>query len=152
MESLITMALSLNNSTRGYERRLQETLSQAIFFEFLAQAGFEDDESEPLPLPLLRARQHIHSSYAGPCSLDVLAKIAGVTGQHLIHLFRKHLGITPIEYLWDTRVDHGLRMLKETGLSVAEIAFRSGFQYPFHFSKVAKRHLSISPREYRKSA
>jgi len=59
--------------------------------------------------------------------------------------------VYPIKYLWDTRVDHGLRMLKETGYSVAEIAFRSGFQDPYHFSKVVKKHLGTSPREYRQT-
>lgn len=152
MESLATMALSLNDPTRGYERRLQHALAQAIFFEFLTQAGFVDDESEPLPVSVLRVREHIQSSFAAPCNLDALAKIAGVTGPHLIHLFRKHLGVTPIDYLWKTRIDHGTRLLKETGLSISEIAFRSGFQDPYHFSKVVKKQLGISPREYRKAA
>jgi AraC-like DNA-binding protein len=50
------------------------------------------------------------------------------------------------------RTERGIQMLVETGLTVAEIAYRCGFQSPFHFSRLATRLQGISPREIRRRA
>jgi len=152
MERLAARALPLNHEVRVSQRRLHDVLAQAIFLEFLSRAGFGDGQEQPLPEPLRRAREQIETGYAAPCDLAMLAKVAGVTGPHLIRLFRKHLETTPIEFLWKTRVEIGARLLKETGLSISEVAYRTGFQNPYHFSRLVKKHLGEPPRAYRRSA
>jgi AraC family transcriptional regulator of arabinose operon len=152
MELLANTSLSLSNETRASQRRLFDVLAQAIFLEFLSLARFQDDRDEILPVPLQKACDHIETNYASSCDLERLAKIAGVTKGHLIRLFRKHLGVTPIECLWKKRVESGARLLKETGLSISEVAYRTGFQNPYHFSRLAKEHLGESPRQYRQKA
>ncbi len=78
-----------------------------------------------------------------------LAAAAHVTPSHLVRLSREHLGVTPVALLWETRVRRGLDLLKNTGLTVAEVADQCGFASPFHFSRRVKQATGKPPRELR---
>lgn len=103
------------------------------------------------PLPLEKARQHIHEHFAESLDLAALARRASVTPNHLIKLFREHIGITPVEYLWQVRLDQSVTLLRETGLSVSEIAYQTGFKNPFHFTRRFRTRFGVSPRSFRRS-
>jgi len=148
MEALARMALSLKPDARASERRLYDALAQAMMLAYLSAVGFGD--AAPLPEPLRRAVEQIETQYGRACSVDALARTAGVTGAHLIRLFRKHLGTTPMQSVWRRRVEAGAQKLRETGLSISEVAFQCGFQTPFHFSRMVKKHFGQSPRAYRR--
>lgn len=103
----------------------------------------------PLPTPVVIAEQTIAQRLTEPLTLDDLAEAASVTPSHLVRLFRKHLDTTPMRLLWDTRVSRGADMLRDTGLSVADVAYRLGFSSPFHFSRLMKQRLGCSPTAWR---
>jgi len=152
MMQLAEIGLSLRADPMPSVPPLHDTLAQAVFFEFFRQAGLLTMQTPPIPEPVQRARRHIDQHHAQPCHLDLLGKVAGVTPSPLIRLFRRHLAVTPIEYLWRTRVESARRLLVESGLSIGEIAYRTGFQSPYHFSRLARKHLGRSPRQYRQAA
>jgi AraC family transcriptional regulator of arabinose operon len=152
LTQLAEMGLVVRRDQRPSARQLHAALAQAIFFEFFSQAGLLDQPAVPLPAPVQRAKNHMERDYAKPCDLALLGNIAGVTPAHLIRLFRQHLDVTPIEFLWRTRVGAASRLLAKTGLSIAEIAYRTGFQSPYHFSRMVRKHLGQSPRQFRQTA
>jgi AraC family transcriptional regulator of arabinose operon len=92
----------------------------------------------------------IHRHYPEEVSLNRLALVASVTPEHLIRLFNKHLGVTPIQYLWQHRIDRGLHLLRNTGLSVGEIAEQCGFKTSYHFTRSIKQATGRAPTEIRK--
>ena len=59
------------------------------------------------------------------------------------------LGITPMAYLWRERVEHGIDLLRSTGLSVGEVASRAGFSSVYHFSRRVKALSGLSPSQMR---
>ncbi|MBI3970766.1 MAG: helix-turn-helix domain-containing protein [Chloroflexi bacterium] len=63
---------------------------------------------------------------------------------------RRALGTTPARFLWDERVRHGVFLLEHTGLTVAEVADRAGFQSSFHFSRRVRAATGLPPRELRR--
>ncbi|MEM9915613.1 MAG: helix-turn-helix transcriptional regulator [Planctomycetota bacterium] len=105
-----------------------------------------------LPPALLAIQRTIQTRYAEPLSLDDLASAAAQSTNHLVRLCRKHLDTTPMRMLWDCRVDHGVELLRSTGLHVGEIAYRVGFANPFHFSRRCKEKYGVSPRKLRQDA
>ena len=145
---LASAALSLKPDARTSERRLYNALGQAMMIAYLSAVGF--GANPPLPEPLQRAVEQIEKRYGSACSVDVLARAAGVSGAHLIRLFRQHLGTTPMRSVWKRRVEAGAQMLGETGLGISEVAYQCGFQTPFHFSRMLKKHFGQSPRSYRR--
>jgi len=150
MQVIAKMALTLKPYARASEQLLYDALARAMVLAYLASVGFGDKPSPPLPEPLRRAVDRIDTHYGSACSVDLLARTAGVTGAHLIRLFRQYLGTTPMQCLWKRRVEAGAQMLGETGLAISEVAYQCGFQTPFHFSRMLKKHSGQSPRAFRR--
>ncbi|MGH8017223.1 MAG: helix-turn-helix transcriptional regulator [Opitutaceae bacterium] len=67
-------------------------------------------------------------------------------------LFKCHLHATPMRHVWETRTRQGMRLLRDTGLTVSEIASRCGFSTPFHFSRWVRTISGVAPREFRARA
>ncbi|MEM1211034.1 MAG: AraC family transcriptional regulator [Planctomycetota bacterium] len=125
-------------------------LGLAYLVDYLSGDDLESVKAERLPQALTAMRRTIDTRYAEALTLDDLAASASVSGPHLARLCRRHLDTTPLRLLWDTRIDHGLTMLRDTGLSVAEAAYRVGFASPFHFSRLVKARTGEAPRDYRR--
>ena len=51
--------------------------------------------------------------------------------------------------LWRVRIEASKRLLAETGLTSEKIAYRCGFQSPYHFSRKFKELVRVGPREFR---
>src|SRR5689334_2536717 len=60
-------------------------------------------------------------------NVDALADRLGVTARHLRRLFVQHLGAAPLDVALTRRVHFAKKLLDETHLPIAEVAFASGF-------------------------
>ena len=69
--------------------------------------------------------------------------------RHFIRLFSSAYGMTPQRYLLDVRIRHATSMLRDSGLSVTEIAMRCGFGDPNYFSRIFRKYVGSSPSEFR---
>jgi len=81
-----------------------------------------------------------------------LASIAGelaMSPGHFAHAFRAATGMPPHRYLLARRIEHAQRLLRETSLSITEIAHRVGCASPSHFSVLFHRSTGQTPRDYR---
>lgn len=121
------------------------------FFGLLARSlpflpAEEDLTSDDLPLALQNALTALHRAYNKPITLNQLAKHCGVTPEYLCRLFRRHLGITPWQYLERLRLRVAHYLLQETGLSVADVAFLAGFNDLRHFQRLFKRAYGKIPK------
>ena len=82
--------------------------------------------------------------------VDALADRLGVTARHLRRLFIQHLGATPIEVALTRRVHFAKKLIDETNLPMAEIAFASGFGSLRRFNGEIRRTYSRTPTELRR--
>ena len=85
-----------------------------------------------------------------PLRLDDLAAEAGVSKFHFTRLFRQKVGLTPLAYLLERRLDAASRLLEVTDLSVAAIATRCGFVRATHFATAFARRYGKSPSLHRR--
>lgn len=92
---------------------------------------------------LARARAH------QGVRVDDLAREVGVSPEHLVRLFRRDLGTTPGVMLRAERLAQATRLLVQTGLSVAEVAHRSGFASPHHLAHCLRGATGRTPTELR---
>lgn len=93
---------------------------------------------------LRRAIELIETLPEEPLNLEALSYVAGASGRALQLAFRKHLELSPMQYLKTVRLDRAASALSDVGAqdsSVAEIARRFGFTHMGRFSAdYAKRH------------
>lgn len=57
--------------------------------------------------------------------------------------------LTAVQIIRDCRLTHARRLLKDTTLSISEVAFESGFQDPSYFTRLFTRELGSTPSEWR---
>lgn len=82
--------------------------------------------------------------------VDALADRLGVTARHLRRLFIQHLGATPIEVALTRRVHFAKKLIDETNLPIAQIAFASGFGSLRRFNGEIRQTYSRTPTELRR--
>ncbi len=78
--------------------------------------------------------------------------IADTMGMHrttLSKLFKKKMGISPVDYLISVRVRKALSMLKESNLNITEIAAMTGYDDSNYFTKVIKKATGMTPKQFR---
>lgn len=96
------------------------------------------------------ATSWIRDHYADEMTLPELASRAGISAEHLVRLFNRYESVTPIQYLWNYRIERGIELLAHTGLTISEVADRCGFKNPHHFARLIKQSTGKSPSQIRK--
>jgi AraC-like DNA-binding protein len=148
---LVSAAFLLRPGRSPAAEQVVDTLSQALFCEFLNMAAHARQMSRD-DASVVRALRHMEDHLAAPDCLAGARSAAGCSVNALSYKFLAAVGATPARHLWRLRAEKGLELLADTGLSVAEIADRCGFKNPFHFSRCVRRLQSLSPREVRRRA
>ncbi len=80
---------------------------------------------------------------------DIAAALR-ISPEYLSKLFRQHVGMTVVEYIQKTMIEHARMMLINSDLTMADIAEKCGYSDQNYFSRVFRQHLSMSPHKYRK--
>jgi len=94
----------------------------------------------------------MESNIEEPIALDELAIYVGTSRRQLERLFQKYLHCTPSRYYLRLRLARARQLLKQTSLSIIDVATACGFVSTPHFSKCYRRHMGIPPREERGQA
>ena len=81
-------------------------------------------------------------------SLAALAEHLGYDAKYLSFQFKQKKGVTFTEYLRDVRMKHALFLMEQGVVSVKNIAILSGFGDALYFSRIFKREMGVSPKEY----
>lgn len=84
-----------------------------------------------------------------PISVADMAERARLSRSRFSALFKRQYGCGPYDYLLRLRIRHAGELLKETKLTLGEIAYSCGFADLHHLSKAFKRHTGMAPGEYR---
>jgi transcriptional regulator GlxA family with amidase domain len=84
-----------------------------------------------------------------PISLDELAGYVNVSRRQLERLFQKNLHCSPSRYYLKLRLTRARQLLKQTPLSIIEVASACGFVSTPHFSKCYREYFGIPPRDER---
>lgn len=87
-------------------------------------------------------------------SVVAVAQGCGISPRYLSLLLKQH-GTTFSALVWDKRLKAAGQWLstsKNGDACISEVAYRSGFKSPAHFSRMFKREFKLSPRQYRLAA
>jgi AraC family transcriptional regulator, transcriptional activator of pobA len=131
--------LLLNYSNRFYNRQfiIRKKVSNDLLikFEELLSTYFNSEEKGPEGLPSVQYfsdKLFVSANYLN----DMLKNLTGQTTQQHIH---------------NTVIEKAKELLSTTSLSVSEIAYQLGFEYPQSFNKLFKNKTNVTPLEFRQS-
>lgn len=98
-----------------------------------------------------QAASLIESGALRDLGMEGIARQAGVTARHLRRVFRTEFGVNPIEFAQTQRMLLAKRLLTDTALPLALVAFTSGFNSLRRFNATFRERYRLSPEQLRKS-
>ena len=98
-----------------------------------------------------RFRQLIELHYRDNLSIEVFAKLLGVTRAHLHDACGRSARCTPLKLVHDRLVEEARLRLENTEFSVEQIAYGLGFRDPGYFNRFFKRLTGVAPGAYRQT-
>ncbi|WCF10828.1 bifunctional transcriptional activator/DNA repair enzyme AdaA [Paenibacillus thiaminolyticus] len=93
---------------------------------------------------------YIDRNYAEKLTLHRLAEISHGSPYHLHRIFKKIMGVTPVEYVQRRRIGQAKELLRSTKLAIAEVGQSVGLANPPYFITLFKQTAGCTPAEYRK--
>lgn len=109
-------------------------------------AGTVADEAPEL---VCRAVQLIIAGVLDESGEAALGAQLGLSARHLRRMFNEHLGVTPDQFARSRRAHFARRLLDDSDLGIAEIAFAAGFGSLRQFNRAMREIFRASPRELR---
>ena len=93
----------------------------------------------------------IENNYTSDISVNELAKLSGMCQTGFRAKFRRLKGMSPIEYRNYLRIKHAAELLRNEDYTVTEAAENVNLPDLCYFSRLFKRYMGVSPRDYRAS-
>lgn len=94
--------------------------------------------------------RQLESRYMENLTVTQLAQMVYFTPNYLSTLFHRETGYTISQYLMLCRVEASIAMLRDSSMSVQEIAAKVGYYDVRHFSKVFQKIMHTTPTAFRK--
>ncbi|QQF64486.1 helix-turn-helix transcriptional regulator [Bacillus mojavensis] len=101
---------------------------------------------------LIMIHRYIRQNYSHPLTLKILADIIGCNPTYLSNSFTKVFKISPMSYLKTIRMKKASELLKNTKMSIKEIAISLGYISNSQFSSTFKQYYSCTPVKYRQKS
>jgi AraC-like DNA-binding protein len=148
-------ALEAQDARQGGECVLTR-LSELMFIEVVRrhldalppeQTGFLSGLRDP---QIGCALTRVHAAPAEPWSLESLAQLAGMSRSVFAERFAELLGMPPMQYVTQWRMQLAAGLLSRTGLPLAQIAAQVGYESEAAFSRAFKKAVGEAPGSFRK--
>ena len=107
-------------------------------------------EMSPTEKKIYDITSYIHTHYSEDLSLELLAQKFYISSCYLSHQFKDVTGFTVTDYIQMTRVRNVQAMLINTQIPITEVCTPCGFNSFSQFNRVFRKHIGVSPSEYRK--
>lgn len=143
------------------ERRFGSDLAARIAFRQQLGPMRRADDVQPhslhldahhLPSKLRQMIATMAENLEEPMPRAEVARAVGLSSRQMERLFVRYLKVTPKRYYNMLRLERARNLLRQTDLSLAEIAVACGFESPTGFSKTYRRIFGCQPRQDRKEA
>ncbi len=92
---------------------------------------------------------YVSSNLSEDLTLNAQAKLLNVNPSYLSALFKKETGMTLTEYVKQKRIKHGIFLLINTDLQIQVVAQCCGIADVNYFTKIFKKYIGKTPKEYR---
>lgn len=93
--------------------------------------------------------EYIHENISNPLTVEELSSLTHFHPNYFVRFFKDHMGIPPVKYVNNVKVETAKTLLENTDLPVLEIMHKIGFTDYSHFSKFFKSYSGYSPKAFR---
>lgn len=144
---LLSLAREMVTTTVSRAGIFKSTALMSEFFH--VTAGHSPHRSDSR---IAAAVEYIDANYTKNTSVEELANLCYISKPHLFRLFRREIGISPLEYRNSLRIRRAKELLSDGECTVSEIASMLGFESGYYFSRVFKACTGMAPTRYAAAA
>lgn len=153
-----SMALALKaelDASQPGGRMYAEAIAHTLAIHLLRNYSVRKQSSKRLienGLPKYKLHQvidYIYDSLHRDLSVNDMAALIQMSPYHFSRLFKQSTGFSPHQYVIRCRLETAKELLLHSDLSIAEIAYSTGFSNQSHFTQQFKRHYQITPQKLR---
>ncbi|SEN23198.1 AraC-like ligand binding domain-containing protein [Chitinophaga rupis] len=94
---------------------------------------------------ILYMRSRLHEKL----TVEDMAATHNLSASYFSTLFRKATGMPPIDYFIHLKIQKACQLLFQNNLKVKDVAEAIGYDDPYHFSRLFKKHMNVSPEQYK---
>lgn len=117
--------------------------------EILTSSGFSG--SDGTNDAMIAARDYILENYENRISLSELANHVYLSESYLSHTFKARFGLSPKNFILQTRINRAKDLLSSTDMKINDIAIKVGFLSQQRFNDAFKRLENLTPLKYRQN-
>nr|WP_293836507.1 AraC family transcriptional regulator [uncultured Arsenicibacter sp.] len=141
-------------SKNGFESVLElfsilHDLSTSRQMRTLANSSFSSETPSYNSRRIEKAFEYMLKNYEKDISLASVAKVVNMPEVSFSRFIRKRTGKTFVDSLNEIRLGHASRMLIDTTHTVAEVAYKCGFNNLSYFNRIFRKKNGCTPREFR---
>lgn len=144
-----------------FEQLLDQQRNPGLFAEELSRAAFHqvlfrvvsdhiDDREQQRSDAVRRALAYIQDNLAEDIAVEDIAAEVGLSPGYFHELFHRETGDTPARHLMHLRLAAAKVRLVRTDLPITPLALELGFSSSQYFATAFRRHVGMTPREYRR--
>jgi len=130
---------------------VERHFSHEIRRAYEASGFFEQEHSRHPDEDITQIQIWLQDNYHREIIISQLAQRFSMSTRTLNRRFKAALGISPLDFLQEVRVNIAKDLLKTTNLSINEIADKVGYQDTGFFTALFKKHLATTPLSYRET-
>ncbi|MFL9911362.1 GlxA family transcriptional regulator [Paraburkholderia sp. RL17-337-BIB-A] len=113
-------------------------------------ASVLSESSTPTRAEKVRASaQWLKENCGRPISVSEVVRVAAMSQRNFLRYFKQEIGVTPSEFLLQTRLEMTSRLLAETDFQIDRIAKRCGWINGDRLAKIFRKRMGHTPSEYR---
>ena len=92
---------------------------------------------------------YINDHYSEDISINTLAELCEYSEYHFMRFFKKHIGLTCVQYINNLRLEKSSILLTSTNNAIMDVSLEVGFDNLSYFNKLFKRKYNLTPKEFR---
>ncbi len=132
--------------------KIMEALSLEICHDLIRSVINIQVEQDTISdrLEVSRAITFIHTHINEKITVDQIAQEVNMSVSHFSRIFKREIGLSPLAYLLNTRLDRVKKLLVSSDKTITQIALESGFNSSSYLATAFMKKYNMSPSSYKK--
>lgn len=139
---------TIKNASPGYHQLISGLTLQILAIAYNASVYKEENKEDDFQY-ILKAKFLLQEKIGEKTSMTHISKKLAVSYSKFRKDFKYVTGVSPNQYHLEIRLTKAAELLEASNLSITEIAYQTGFETLFYFSRIFKKKYEMSPKDYR---
>ena len=151
MAGIINKIINICQSTSIFKDTLADLSLQELLVKIVQSQtlkGVSTDNTVNNNPVLSQIIQLIRMNISTKTELKIIAKTAGLSTSSLYRLFKRELGISPVEFIIMEKIKLAKRYLTDKNIYIKNVSFEAGFEDSNYFIRMFKHYEGITPKQY----